>query len=100
MRGGQRQGLLLMAGVAEAGHEGVLLAGDRGPLFQAAIRAGYTVRSAEAKELWQYSKQVAIVHAHDARAHTVAAIASRRTFVVSRRVAFPVRRSVASLWKY
>lgn len=100
MRGGQRQVLLLMAGLADAGHECVLLAGDRGPLSQAASRAGFPVRNAEAKELWQYSKHAAIVHAHDARAHTVAAIASRRTFVVSRRVAFPVRRSVASLWKY
>ncbi len=41
-----------------------------------------------------------IVHAHDARAHTLAALASRRRFVVSRRVSFPVRRSLASFWKY
>jgi len=100
MRGGQRQVLLLMAGLAEAGHENVLLASFQSPLQEAAARAGYTVGRAEAKELWQSSKQAAIVHAHDARAHTLAAIASRRRFVVSRRVAFPVRRSVASLWKY
>jgi hypothetical protein len=100
MRGGQRQVLLLMAGLAEAGHECVLLASERNPLAQAAMRAGHIVRAAEAKELWQSSKQAAMVHAHDARAHTLAAIASRRRFVVSRRVAFPVRRSVASLWKY
>ena len=30
----------------------------------------------------------------------MAAIASRRRFVVSRRVAFPVKRSLASVWKY
>lgn len=100
MRGGQRQVMLLLAGLAEAGHECVLLAGERNPLAQEAMRAGHTVRAAEAKELWQCSKRAAIVHAHDARAHTLAAIASRRRFVVSRRVAFPVRRSVASLWKY
>jgi hypothetical protein len=100
MRGGQRQVLLLMAGLAEAGHECILLASERNPLAQAAMRAGLIVRAAEAKELWQCSKQAAMVHAHDARAHTLAAIASRRKFVVSRRVAFPVRRSVASLWKY
>lgn len=100
MRGGQRQVLLLMGGLAKAGHENVLLAHERGPLFEAALRAGYTVSSAEAKEVWPWSKRADIVHAHDARAHTLAAIASRRRFVVSRRVAFPVRRSVASLWKY
>lgn len=100
MRGGQRQVLLLMSGLAKAGNECVLLAHEQSPLAEAAMRAGYAVRNAEAKELWQSSKQAAIVHAHDARAHTLAAIASRRRFVVSRRVAFPVRRSVASLWKY
>lgn len=100
MRGGQRQVLLLMAGLAEAGHECILLAGARSPLSQAAVSAGHAVRVAASKELWQSSKQAHIVHAHDARAHTIAAIASRRVFVVSRRVAFPVRRSVASIWKY
>jgi glycosyltransferase involved in cell wall biosynthesis len=100
MRGGQRQVLLLMAGLAEAGHQCILLAEERAPLAQAAVRAGYAVRRAEAKEVWQHSRSAAIVHAHDARAHTLAAIAARRRFVVSRRVAFPVRRSVASLWKY
>src|ERR1700761_3116244 len=100
MRGGQHQVLLLMSGLAEAGHESILLAGEQSPLAQAALRTGYVVRNAEAKELWQESKEAAIVHAHDARAHTLAAIACRRKFVVSRRVAFPVRRSVASLWKY
>src|ERR1700761_4149863 len=100
MRGGQRQVALLMAGLAEAGHECCLLAPGSSPLHQTAIRAGFPVRNAEAKELWQESKRAAIVHAHDARAHMLAAIASLRRFVVSRRVAFPVRRSVASLWMY
>lgn len=100
MRGGQRQVELLMSGLREAGHECELLAPRGGALSEAATRAGYAVRHADAKELWQQSKQATLVHAHDARAHTLAAIASRRRFVVSRRVAFPVRRSVASHWKY
>jgi glycosyltransferase involved in cell wall biosynthesis len=100
MRGGQRQVELLMSGLSEAGHECRLLAPRGSPLGEAAAKAGYAVRSAEAKELFQESKRAALVHAHDARAHTLAAIASRRRFVVSRRVAFPVRRSVASHWKY
>lgn len=100
MRGGQRQVELLISGLTEAGHECQLLAPSGSPLREAAAKAGYAVGNAEAKELWHESKHAALVHAHDARAHTLAAIASRRTFVVSRRVAFPVRRSVASQWKY
>lgn len=100
MRGGQRQVELLLAGLTEAGHESALLAPSGSPLREAAAKAGYAVRNAEARELWQESKHAGLVHAHDARAHTLAAIASRRRFVVSRRVAFPVRRSVASHWKY
>ena len=42
---------------------------------------------------------VDLIHAHDARAHTIAALA-QKPLVVSRRVAFPVRRSLASRWKY
>jgi glycosyltransferase involved in cell wall biosynthesis len=40
-----------------------------------------------------------LIHAHDARAHTLAAL-QPNPVVVSRRVAFPVRRSVLSRWKY
>jgi glycosyltransferase involved in cell wall biosynthesis len=52
------------------------------------------------REIWKWSRESAVVHAHDARGHTLAAIASRKTFVVSRRVAFQVKRTVASRWKY
>jgi glycosyltransferase involved in cell wall biosynthesis len=100
MRGGQRQVLLLMKGLEEAGHECLLLSAERSPLSQAARTAGFTVGSAGLAEVWRQSQQVRLVHAHDARAHTIAAIASSRRFVVSRRVAFPVRPSIASRWKY
>lgn len=100
MRGGQYQVLLLMSGLAEHGHENILLAPERGPLWQAAKRAGFSVGAARLDQVWRCSKEAEIVHAHDARAHTLAAIASRRRFVVSRRVAFPIGRSVASRWKY
>ncbi|MDE3195123.1 MAG: glycosyltransferase family 4 protein, partial [Acidobacteriota bacterium] len=36
----------------------------------------------------------------DARGHTLCALLSRTPFVVSRRVAFPVRNSIGSRWKY
>ncbi len=41
-----------------------------------------------------------LIHAHDARAHTIAAIAGRKPLVVSRRVAFPIKRSFLSRQKY
>lgn len=100
MRGGQRQVLLLLEVLREAGHDSMLLARHESPLWEAASAAGFPIFPAEAKDVWRQSRQAKLVHAHDARAHTIAAIASRRKFVVSRRVAFPVRRSVASLWKY
>ena len=44
-----------------------------------------------------------LVHAHDARTHTLGALGglfASVPLVVSRRVAFPVRKSAASRWKY
>lgn len=46
------------------------------------------------------SRSAAITHAHDARSHSMAAIAARGPFVVSRRVGFPVKRGLLSSWKY
>lgn len=100
MRGGQHQVLLLLKGLREAGHESLLLAREQAPLWTAAAAAHFPIYPAATRELFKLSRKADLVHAHDARAHTIAAIASRRKFVVSRRVAFPVRRSVASVWKY
>jgi hypothetical protein len=100
MRGGQRQVLLTLRLLREAGHECTLLAREPGPLWAAAVGAGFAVGNAGLVETGKQSRQHDIVHAHDARAHTLAATASRRPFVVSRRVAFPLKRSVASRWKY
>ena len=41
-----------------------------------------------------------VVHAHDARSHTLAALLVAKPLVVSRRVAFPIKRSPVSRWKY
>lgn len=41
-----------------------------------------------------------LIHAHDARSHTLAAVFGRAPLVVSRRVAFPVKTGWASRWKY
>lgn len=100
MRGGQHQVLLLMRGLRGAGHECMLLAANGSPLWNAAKSAGFKVSAANALTVWHESRRAAIVHAHDARSHTLAGIASRNDFLVSRRVAFPISRSVASRWKY
>ena len=100
MRGGQRQVLLLLKAMQSAGHRCTLLARRRSPLWEAAAETGFPVYRATARNVWKYSKGSDIVHAHDAHGHTLAAIGSRQKFVVSRRVAFPVRRNLTSMWKY
>ena len=100
MRGGQYQVLLLLDGLRERGHHSVLLARKGAPLWRAAVSAGHRVASASPVTVWNWSGRFDIVHAHDARAHTMAALASRKRFVVSRRVAFPVKKTFSSHWKY
>jgi glycosyltransferase involved in cell wall biosynthesis len=100
MRGGQHQVMLLMKGLQAAGHESVLLARIGGALWNAARAEGFVVYPATLRMLWAHSAAAAIVHAHDARGHTLAALASRREFVVSRRVAFPLKQGIGSRWKY
>jgi glycosyltransferase involved in cell wall biosynthesis len=70
------------------------------PLFEAAADAGIQVEAAGLPPMFRSSRKLDLVHAHDAHAHTTSAFAARCPFVVSRRVAFPVKRSLASRWKY
>jgi L-malate glycosyltransferase len=100
MRGGQHQVLLLLKALREAGHQSTLLARENSPLWRAAEAEGFQVHPAGITAVWRHSRNADVIHAHDARAHTTAALASRCKFVVSRRVAFPVRRPVLSKWKY
>jgi hypothetical protein len=96
MRGGQWQALRLHRALIEAGHQSLLLAREGSPLLEADRQTGilYPLR------LGLLSRGFDLVHAHDARSHTLAALFSRVPFVVSRRVAFPVRDSAISRWKY
>jgi glycosyltransferase involved in cell wall biosynthesis len=100
LRGGQRQVLLLMKGLREAGHESTLLARQNGPLWQAAVEADFVVHDTKLRNVRKYSERADVVHAHDARSHTAAALLVKRGFVVSRRVAFPVGRTRIARWKY
>ncbi len=100
LRGGQYQVLLLLRVLREACCESVLMARPGSPLFEKARELGFQTVSASAWRLTSLSAQFDLVHAHDARAHSLAAIASRNPFVVARRVAFPVSRSLLSKIKY
>ena len=95
MRGGQWQALRLHRGLLAAGHESLLLTRKGSPLADMARREGLPV--GVMGSLWSGFD---LVHAHDARSHTRAALFARIPLVVSRRVAFPVSRSLVSRWKY
>ncbi len=99
MRGGQHQVLLLMKTLRKTGCEQQLLVRHAAPLAEFARSAGFPVYIGGLTTAWQLSRSVDIVHAHDARAHLLAAASAAR-FVVSRRVAFPIKRTPASRWKY
>jgi glycosyltransferase involved in cell wall biosynthesis len=99
MRGGQWQLLRLMEGMAE-GHEPVLLAPRGSPLLQEAARRALPHEPLRLVKLVRLSKSADLVHAHDAGAHSLAAVLMRRPLVVARRVAFPLQRNPASRWKY
>jgi glycosyltransferase involved in cell wall biosynthesis len=97
MRGGQWQVLYLIERLAD---DAVLLAPEGSGLFASAREKGLHVRPLSFATLARSARQTDLVHTHDARAHTLAAVAGGRPLVVSRRVGFPVKSSMASRWKY
>jgi glycosyltransferase involved in cell wall biosynthesis len=100
MRGGQWQAVCLVRELSRGGHENLVLAPTWGGLG-GALKGG-TIECAEPTpaRLWRWSRRVDLVHCHDARGHSLAALTSRVPVVVSRRVAFPVRGGLLSRWKY
>jgi len=88
MQGGQWQVLYLTERLKDAR----LAARTGSPLDIEATKRGIASGS--------FFDEADLVHAHDARAHVVAAIARRKPLVVSRRVAFAVGRSFFSRQKY
>jgi len=98
MQGGQWQVLYLVERLEGAR----LLAPAGSPLLREARKRGL-----DARPLGRFLGEltgVDLIHAHDSRAHTYGAIAnlgrSARPLVVSRRVAFPIKQSMVSGWKY
>jgi hypothetical protein len=96
MRGGQWQVLYLLEHLKDA----TLLARRDSPLFAAATRKGIPVEQLSFPVLYKIARKVDLVHAHDARAHTLAALAAGAPLVVSRRVGFPIKTGAGSSWKY
>src|SRR5579863_7297953 len=96
MRGGQWQALYLVERLTDA----VLLTRAGSPLFEEATRRKLDVRALTFRTMMAAAKQTDLVHVHDARSHTLAAIVGGPPLVVSRRVAFPAKRGFFSRWKY
>ncbi len=94
MRGGQHQLLLLLRGLKARGHEQTLLA--RRPLLER-----WPGEQISGPKILQAARSADVVHAHDARSHTLAALlCAGKPLVVSRRVAFPVGQGFLSRQKY
>jgi hypothetical protein len=50
--------------------------------------------------LLRWSGRAELIHCHDAKSHTLAALFTRRPIVVARRVVFPIHAGPLSRWKY
>lgn len=100
MRGGQWQAIHLMRSLRDLGHHPVLAARRGSLIFETARADGFETRSLTAATLLAGARGFDVVHAHDARSHTLAALTGCRPLVVSRRVAFPIGTGALSRWKY
>ncbi|MGA1995734.1 MAG: glycosyltransferase family 4 protein [Bryobacteraceae bacterium] len=100
MRGGQWQVLRLAETLSGLGVESTLLAPAGTPLYELARRRGLRAEPLGMARLARLGRRHELVHAHDARSHTLAALAGGAPLVVSRRVDFAVGDSAASRWKY
>lgn len=96
MRGGQWQVLRLMEGLRRESIDCILLSPRGSPLWDRARALHLDVRPLGLWTLHRLARQSDLIHAHDARAHTLAAVMRGAPLLVSRRVAFPIR----SRWKY
>ena len=100
MRGGQWQVLHLLRGLTSMGHRVTLLAREGSALLDRAHVEDFDARPLGFYALAKLARSHDLVHLHDARSHTLAAFTSAPVTVISRRVAFPVRRSILSRFKY
>jgi glycosyltransferase involved in cell wall biosynthesis len=111
-RGGEQQLVYLVRGLHALGIRQHVLCREGSELAQrlvhepctiACTSRRFTLAAALAREVER--EKIAIVHTHDSHAHSAAVVAAtmfgmKAPIVVSRRVDFPVSRSVTSRWKY
>jgi glycosyltransferase involved in cell wall biosynthesis len=76
--------------------ESTLLARQDAPLYVAARKQGWRVEPLAVTRALGCLRGHQLIHAHDARSHSLGAFLRGRPLVVSRRVSFPV----GSRWKY
>jgi hypothetical protein len=101
MRGGQWQALRLIEGLASAGIESTLLAREGAPLLAEARKRGWRAEPLGLMRAIKHARRHELMHAHDARTHTMGTILRGAPLVVARRVAFPIGTAqIASKWKY
>lgn len=113
-RGGERQTLWLARELERRGHRAPIAARPGEPLASRAREAGLTVIpcepsfEADLAAAWRLRRairanNVNIVHAHNAHAVALGAVATLGTgvpLVVARRVDFPLRNNAGTRWKY
>ena len=100
MRGGQWQVLALIQGLAELGVDQILLSPAGSPLALKAASIPIGAYDLKLKTVLTAARESDLIHAHDARSHTMAILQRKKPVIVARRVAFPVQRSPLSWWKY
>lgn len=100
LRGGQHQVLHLLRALQSRGLPPQLLAPRHSPLTEHARLLGFDVAPLSWRSLRANSPNFDLVHCHDARSHSLAALWSQVPFVVARRVAFPIKTGPISRWKY
>ncbi len=112
-RGGQNQALLLLKGLYERGHPAELLTAEGSALSHRASNAGICVhrvsrdflRLPAAAKIWNLLRdgRIELVHANEAHGVTAAWLAGvqrRVPFVISRRVGYPIGKSVVARARY
>src|SRR5579875_3084569 len=96
MGGGQWQAIYLLERLAEA----KLLARPGSPLLEQARARGIDASAFSIAAMFGAAQRAELIHAHEARAHAMAAAVPGARLVVARRVAFPVGTGLPSRVKY
>ncbi|HLH40888.1 MAG TPA: glycosyltransferase [Bryobacteraceae bacterium] len=96
MGGGQWQMIYLLERIEDA----TLLARPGSPALEHARARGIDASPFSVAAMFRAAQRADLIHAHDARAHLMAAAVAGAKLVVARRVAFPVRTTLVSRVKY